>query len=129
MTTARIITKYPNRRLYDTKESRYITLADVRNFVLEGVEIVVSNKRSGDDITWSILLQVISDEEQQLSTILSRGFLAQIIRCRDKARPESIAHQLNQCLQDLMAQTQNLATNESNTNFNAHSKKTLTSGP
>jgi len=129
MTTAHIIKKYPNRRLYDTEESRYITLADVRDLVLDNRDLVVIDKRSGDDITRSILLQVISKEEQQCRAILSTDFLAQIIRCRDKARPELIASQLDQCLQDLMAHPQNLTANESDTEFAAQAKKTLTSGP
>ena len=129
MTTARIIKKYPNRRLYDTEESRYITLADVRNLVLDDRELVVVDKRSGDDITRSILLQVISDEEQQCSNMLSMGFLAQIIRCRGIARPEQIASQLDQCLRDLIAQSQNFRANESDPEFAAQSKKSLTSGP
>jgi polyhydroxyalkanoate synthesis repressor PhaR len=120
MTTARILRKYPNRRLYDTEESRYITLADVRNLVLEGMEIVVIDKRSGADITRSILLQVISDEEQQHGAILSNGFLAQVIRCRDEIQAESIADQLYQCLRELMTQSQNISANEGETDFSAH---------
>ena len=129
MTTARIIKKYPNRRLYDTEESRYITLADVRNLVLDDRELVVVDKRSGDDITRSILLQVISDEEQHCSAILSVGFLAQVIRCRGVARPELIASQLDRCLRDLKAQSQDFPANESDPEIATQSKKTLTSGP
>ena len=129
MTTARVIKKYPNRRLYDTEESRYITLADIRNLVVDGRELIVVDKRSGDDITRSIFLQVISDEEQSCGAMLSVDFLARIIRCGDNANPELIASQLDQCLQDLMTQPQNLYTNESDTNFAFQAKKTLTSGP
>jgi len=129
MTTARIIKKYPNRRLYDTEESRYITLTDIRDLVIEDRDLLVIDKSSGDDITRSIFLQIISDEEQQCSAVLNVGFLAQIIRCRDSGRPELIAGQLDQCLQELMARVQNIDKNESDTEFAAKSKKTLTSGP
>ena len=61
MSSARIIKKYPNRRLYDTDESRYITLADVRALVIAKKDFVVIDKKSGDDITRTILLQVISE--------------------------------------------------------------------
>lgn len=129
MTTVRLIKKYPNRRLYDTRESRYITLADIRNLVLDNQDLVVIDKQSGCDITRSIFLQVISDEEEQCSSVLSLGFLTQIIRCRDKTRLETIATQLDLYLQDLMAQAQNLSPNEHGIDFATQSKKTLTSGP
>ncbi len=80
MSESRIIKKYPNRRLYDTEESRYITLADIRRLVLDRVDFVVIDKKSQKDITHSILLQVISEQEQEGSPILSRDFLSQIIR-------------------------------------------------
>jgi len=55
----------PNRRLYDTVESRYITLDDVRRLVLERIEFCVIDKRSQQDITRPVLLQVIADQEQR----------------------------------------------------------------
>ena len=61
MSEARVIKKYPNRRLYDTEESRYITLSDIRRLVLDKVDFVVIDKKSQADITSSILLQVISE--------------------------------------------------------------------
>jgi polyhydroxyalkanoate synthesis repressor PhaR len=79
-TDNRIIKKYPNRRLYDTTESRYITLADVRQLVLDKVDFTVVEKASGDDITRQILLQVIAEQEAQGEPALSREFLAQLIR-------------------------------------------------
>ena len=60
MSEPRVIKKYPNRRLYDTVESRYITLADVRKLVVERIEFVVVDKKSQEDITRCILLQVIA---------------------------------------------------------------------
>ena len=80
MSEPRIIKKYPNRRLYDTVESRYITLADIRRLVIERIEFVVTDKKTQEDITRAILLQVISEQEQTPDTLMSRDFLAQIIR-------------------------------------------------
>jgi polyhydroxyalkanoate synthesis repressor PhaR len=80
MSEARIIKKYPNRRLYDTVESRYITLGDVRKLVIDRIDFVVVDKKSQEDITNSILLQVIADQEHGGEPLMSRDFLAQIIR-------------------------------------------------
>jgi len=80
MSDIRIIKKYPNRRLYDTVESRYITLQDVRRLVLDGVAFGVIDKRSQQDITRPVLLQVIAEQEQQQNSVLSQDFLAQLIR-------------------------------------------------
>ncbi|HTX24122.1 MAG TPA: polyhydroxyalkanoate synthesis repressor PhaR [Steroidobacteraceae bacterium] len=80
MSEPRIIKKYPNRRLYDTVESRYITLGDVRKLVVERIDFVVMDKKTQEDITNSILLQVIADQEHGGEPLMSREFLAQIIR-------------------------------------------------
>jgi polyhydroxyalkanoate synthesis repressor PhaR len=80
MSEPRIIKKYPNRRLYDTAESRYITLADVRRLVVERVDFIVIDKKSQTDITRSILLQVIAEQEHGNQPLMSREFLSQVIR-------------------------------------------------
>jgi polyhydroxyalkanoate synthesis repressor PhaR len=80
MSEPRVIKKYPNRRLYDTVESRYITLADVRKLVVERIEFVVIDKKTQDDITRSILLQVIAEQEHAGEPLMSRDFLSQVIR-------------------------------------------------
>ena len=80
MSEPRTIKKYPNRRLYDTVESRYITLADIRRLVLERIEFVVIDKKSQSDITRSILLQVIAEQEHDGEPLMSRDFLSQVIR-------------------------------------------------
>lgn len=108
MRTARVIKKYPNRRLYDTEESRYITLADIKDLVLNKTELVVIDKKSEKDITRSILLQVISDQEQNGDAIMSEDFLAQIIRCYGNVVPGLMASHLEQSLRQFIAQTQNL---------------------
>lgn len=96
MRAARVIKKYPNRRLYDTEDSRYITLADIRGLVLEEIEFVVIDKKSGDDITRSILLQVISEQEQQGEPTMSEAFLSQVIRSCGALTPGLMATGLDE---------------------------------
>ena len=76
----RVIKKCPNRRLYDTVESRYITLADIRRLVVERVDFVVIDKKTQKDITRNILLQVIAEQEHDGEPVMSRDFLSQLIR-------------------------------------------------
>ena len=108
MSTARIIKKYPNRRLYDTEDSRYITLADVRDLVLNKTEFVVIDKKSGSDITRPILLQVISEQEQHGEAIMTEDFLSQVIRSYGKVVPGFMANYLEQSMQLFITQQQNL---------------------
>ena len=76
----RILKKYPNRRLYDTRASSYITLADVKSMVLSGVDFEVRDAKTGEDLTRSILLQIILEEETGGVPIFSAPMLSQIIR-------------------------------------------------
>src|ERR1700693_1915702 len=80
MSEPRVIKKYPNRRLYDTVESRYITLTDVKRLVVEKIGFIVVDKKNNADITGSILLQVISDQEHQGDPLMNREFMTQLIR-------------------------------------------------
>jgi polyhydroxyalkanoate synthesis repressor PhaR len=80
MTAERIIKKYPNRRLYDTELSRYITLADVRDLVMRCVPFRVVDTANDTDITRSILLQIMLEEETGVKPLFSATMLAQIIR-------------------------------------------------
>ena len=129
MSTARVIKKYPNRRLYDTEESRYITLADIKDLILKNTALVVIDKKSGNDITRSILLQVISDQEQYSDAMLSEDFLAQIIRCYGKVVPALVASHLEQSLRYFLAQPQNISNNEAVGTILTETKNSLTSGP
>ena len=104
MNKARIITKYPNRRLYDTEESRYVTLSDIRRLVVDATEFVVRDKKSGDDITRSILLQVITEQEQQGDSVMTRDFLSEVIRSYDKVVPEFAADFLEESMTFFIAQ-------------------------
>ncbi len=80
MAEVRLIKKYPNRRLYDTAISSYVTLEDVKSLVLDGVDFEVTDAKSGADLTRTILLQIISEEEEGGEPIFSSELLAQIIR-------------------------------------------------
>ena len=75
----RVIKKYPNRRLYDTAESKYVTLNDVRKLVLEGIGFCVIDKKSGEDITRNILLQIIIEQEEEGEPLFSTDVLEQLI--------------------------------------------------
>lgn len=76
----RLIKKYPNRRLYDTRTSTYITLADVKELVLSQEDFHVVDAKTGDDLTRSILLQIILEEESSGAPIFSAQVLANVIR-------------------------------------------------
>ena len=76
----RVLKKYPNRRLYDTQRSTYITLTDVKAMVLSAESFEVRDAKTGDDLTRSILLQVILEEESGGVPMFSAPMLAQIIR-------------------------------------------------
>ena len=76
----RLIKKYPNRRLYDTRTSTYITLVDVKELVLANEDFQVIDAKTGDDLTRSILLQIILEEESAGIPMFSAEALANVIR-------------------------------------------------
>ena len=76
----RVLKKYPNRRLYDTRTSSYITLTDVKQMVLEAETFEVRDAKTGDEITRSILLQIILEEETGGMPMFTTQMLAQVIR-------------------------------------------------
>jgi polyhydroxyalkanoate synthesis repressor PhaR len=80
MAAVRLIKKYPNRRLYDTQTSTYITLADVKQLVLEHEDFQVVDAKSGEELTRPILLQIILEEESGGVPMFSAQMLSQIIR-------------------------------------------------
>jgi polyhydroxyalkanoate synthesis repressor PhaR len=104
MSEPRVIKKYPNRRLYDTVESRYITLADVRRLVTEGKSFVVIDKKTQEDITRSILLQVIAEQEHSGEPVMSQDFLSQVIRSYGSAMQSFVGNYLEQSLKMFQAQ-------------------------
>jgi polyhydroxyalkanoate synthesis repressor PhaR len=76
----RVIKKYPNRRLYDTETSTYITLAEVKQLVMEHQPFIVRDAKTNEDLTRSILLQIILEEEAGGAPMFSEAALANIIR-------------------------------------------------
>ena len=78
--TERVIKKYPNRRLYDTSTSAYITLGEVKQLVLQRENVLVKDAKTGEDLTRSILLQIILEEEAAGIPMFSEAALANIIR-------------------------------------------------
>ncbi|MBX6420239.1 MAG: polyhydroxyalkanoate synthesis repressor PhaR [Sinobacteraceae bacterium] len=109
MNDIRIIKKYPNRRLYDTTASRYITLEEIRQLVLNNVKFRVEDKRTREDITRSILLQVISEQEEGGNPIFSSELLTHIIRFYGDPMQSSISRYLELSLQLFSEQHQNFA--------------------
>ena len=104
MSEPRVIKKYPNRRLYDTVQSKYITLSDIRSLVLERIEFVVIDKKSQEDITRSILLQVIAEQEHGVDPVMSRDFLSQVIRSYGGTTRAVVGSYLEQSLRQFSSQ-------------------------
>jgi polyhydroxyalkanoate synthesis repressor PhaR len=112
MSEPRVIKKYPNRRLYDTIESRYITLADIRRLVVERIDFVVVDKKNNADITRSILLQVIAEQEHLAEPVLSQEFMVSVIRAYGTAMQSQVSPLLESSLKQLMNQQQQQALRE-----------------
>jgi len=105
--TPRVIKKYPNRRLYDTAQSRYITLSDVRRLVVEKQEFVVVDQKTHEDITRSILLQVIAEQENG-EPMMSQDFLSQVIRSYGSAMQGFVGSYLENSLKLFANQQQQM---------------------
>ena len=98
----RLIKKYPNRRLYDTTTSSYITLVDVKQLVLDQVKFKVVDAKSEEDLTRSILLQIILEEEGSGTPMFSSEMLCQIIRFYGHALQEMMGGYLEKNIQTFM---------------------------
>ena len=94
MSDVRIIKKYPNRRLYDTHISRYITLEEIRQLVLQDVKFRVEDKRTHEDITRNIMLQVIAEQEEGGNPIFTTELLEFMIRYYGDPMQNSIGRYL-----------------------------------
>ena len=106
MAQARIIKKYPNRRLYDTEISSYITLEEVRQLVLDGEDFEVRDAKSGDDLTRSVLLQIISEHEETGSPMFTTQLLSQVIRFYGDSMQGFMGSYLEKSLQIFLDQQQ-----------------------
>ncbi|MES2949996.1 MAG: polyhydroxyalkanoate synthesis repressor PhaR [Pseudomonadota bacterium] len=100
--TQRVIKKYPNRRLYDTDTSSYITLAEIKQLVMENEPCVVRDAKTGEDITRSILLQIILEEEANGTPMFTAAVLANIIRFYGHAMQGLMGGYLEKNMQALM---------------------------
>ena len=98
----RVIKKYPNRRLYDTDTSAYITLSEVKQLVMESEALVVRDAKTGEDLTRSILLQIILEEEANGSPMFTPEVLASVIRFYGNAMQGFMGGYLEKSIQAMM---------------------------
>ncbi|OGT29025.1 MAG: polyhydroxyalkanoate synthesis repressor PhaR [Gammaproteobacteria bacterium RBG_16_51_14] len=108
MNNKRIIKKYPNRRLYDTEASKYITLEDVKNLVLSGQEFIVIDVKSDEDLTRNILLQIIIEQEHDGEPIFSIQALSHIIRFYGNSMQSLAADYLQKSISLFVSQQQQM---------------------
>lgn len=101
--TVRTIKKYPNRRLYDTANSGYITLADVKQMVLDNIDFQVIDAKSGEDLTRAILLQIILDEEGGGVPMFSAEMLSLMIRFYGSAQQTIMGQYMEQNVKAFLA--------------------------
>ncbi len=99
---SRIIKKYPNRRLYDTDTSTYITLADVKQLVMDTADFVVRDAKTGEDLTRSIMLQIILEEETGGAPMFTEAVLGNIIRFYGNAMQSFMGSYLEKNVQSFM---------------------------
>ena len=98
----RVIKKYPNRRLYDTKTSSYVTLTEIKQLVMQGQVFVVRDAKTGEDLTRNLLLQIILEEESAGAPMFTEAVLANIIRFYGHALQGHMGAYLESNLQSLM---------------------------
>ncbi len=108
MATERIIKKYANRRLYDATGSRHVTLEDIRKMIVLGEKVKVVDDKSGDDLTRAVLLQVISEQEQFGTPVLSTELLEAIIRFYGNPVQDMLTKYMEQSVGALVRQQQTM---------------------
>ena len=106
MAQVRIIKKYPNRRLYDTEISSYITLEEVRQLVIDREEFEVRDAKSGEDLTRSVLLQIIAEHEDKGQPMFTTQLLSQVIRFYGDSLQGFMGSYLERSLQVFLDQQQ-----------------------
>ena len=104
MAEERLIRKYANRRLYDAKDSRHVTLEDIRKMIAAGERVKVVDDKGGQDVTRSILLQIIANQEQFGRPVLSTQLLEAIIRFYGNPIQEMLTSYLEQSIGSLLRQ-------------------------
>jgi len=110
MAETRLIRRYTNRRLYDATASRHVTLEDIRKMIGAGEQVKVIDDKSGDDLTRSILLQIISNQEQFGTPVLSTQLLEAVIRFYGNPIQEMLTKYLEQSIGSLLRQQQVMRT-------------------
>ena len=108
MSQVRIIKKYPNRRLYDTEISSYVTLEDVRQLIIEGESFEVRDARSGKDLTRAVLLQILAEHEDIGQPIFSTQLLTTVIRFYGDSLQGIVGSYLERSIQVFNEQQQQL---------------------
>ncbi len=127
ISATRTIKKYPNRRLYDTRESAYITLEGVRHMVRNNEKFNVVDSRTGDDITRGILMQIICEQEATSSTpCFNNAFLEQLIRSSGDAMNVMVSEFLERSLQ-AFSQNQDALRQQMNSVMNLNPVDVMTS--
>ena len=106
MPESRIIKKYPNRRLYDTEISSYITLEEVRQLVVDGEKFEVRDAKTGEDLTRSVLLQIITEHEDSGQPMFTTQLLSQVIRFYGDSMQGFMGSYLEKSLQVFLDQQQ-----------------------
>jgi polyhydroxyalkanoate synthesis repressor PhaR len=106
MSNERVIKKYANRRLYDSTGSRHVTLDDLRKMIVAGDKVKVVDDKSGEDLTRAVLLQVISEQEQFGTPVLSLELLEAIIRFYGNPVQEMLTRYMEQSVGSLVRQQQ-----------------------
>jgi len=94
----RTIKKYPNRRLYDTQESRYITISDIRDLIVENVQFKVIDSQSEKDISRAVLLQIIIEQESERNPLFTTDNLQNFIRYYGQNHQQAFSEYMNQSL-------------------------------
>jgi polyhydroxyalkanoate synthesis repressor PhaR len=102
----RLIRKYANRRLYDTTASRHVTLDDLRQVIVAGDKIKVVDEKSGEDLTRSVLLQIIAEQEQFGMPVLGSDLLEMIIRFYGSPMQGMLSQYLGQAFGSISRQQQ-----------------------
>lgn len=98
----RLIRKYVNRRLYDTTQSRYVNLDDLRELITKGSQVKVVEQATGADITTPVLLQIIAETQRGNTPLLSAEFLATMIRLGALDRDPELPARLDRALKNLL---------------------------
>jgi polyhydroxyalkanoate synthesis repressor PhaR len=110
MTEERVIRKYANRRLYDAADSRHVTLEDIRRMIGAGERVKVVEDKTGEDVTRSILLQIIASQEQFGNPVLSTQLLEAIVRFYGNPVQEMLTRYLEQSIGSLLRQQEVMRT-------------------